>query len=344
VKEHGQLKLRATEARDDPSRALARGARLARPLQVRNSPRLPEPLITTERDRDILGTTYQAAVRALMLDVRFDDGAQAAEGRLGLGSVPMILMYHGVADVAEDPYQLYVTPSRFAEQMTWLKRQGLRGVGIGTLVDAMRAGQAHGLVGISFDDGYVSVLESALPELLRHGFTASMFIISDLLGGTNQWDEGPVWPLMSAEQVRELATAGMEIASHSATHVRLSRVGADRLEAEISGSRASLSELMGVPVRGFAYPWGSNDAAARRAVSDAGYEYACAVETPVAELGLMTLPRICFTQQDGTGRMTAKHLLLRPYTAISGTRRQIARSPFAQAIRQRLSGRPGFRS
>ncbi len=62
-----------------------------------------------------------------------------------------------------------MTPSRFAEQMAWLQRRGLRGVGIGTLIDAMRAGRQRGLVGITFDDGYVSVLEAALPELRRHG-------------------------------------------------------------------------------------------------------------------------------------------------------------------------------
>jgi peptidoglycan/xylan/chitin deacetylase (PgdA/CDA1 family) len=279
-----------------------------------------------------------------MLDVRYNDGAQAVMERIGLGNVPMILMYHGVADVAQDPYQLFVTPSRFAEQMTWLKRRGLRGVGIGTLIDAMRAGREPGLVGITFDDGYVNVLDNAVPELLRHDFTATMFIISGRLGGTNEWDEGPVWPLMSAGQVAEVAAAGMEIGSHSATHVRLSRVGGDRLEAEVSGSRASLGELMGAPVRGFAYPWGSNDVAARRAVRNAGYDYACAVETPVTELGLMALPRICFSQGDGAGRMATKQILFRPYTAISGTRRQIARSPSAQAVRLRVSGRPGFRS
>jgi peptidoglycan/xylan/chitin deacetylase (PgdA/CDA1 family) len=280
-----------------------------------------------------------------MLDVRDNDGAQAAGDRIGLGSIPMILMYHGVGDVAEDPYQLYVTQSRFAEQMTWLKQRGLCGVGIGTLVDAMRAGRARGLVGISFDDGYVSVLESALPVLLRHDFTATMFIISDRLGGTNDWEDGaPVWPLMSADQVREVAAAGMEIGSHSATHVRMSRLGADRLGAEVSGSRASLGQLMGAPIRGFAYPWGSNDAAARHAVRDAGYDYACAVETPVTELGRVALPRIIFTQRDGAGRMATKQLLFRPYTALIGTRRQMARSPAAQAIRQRVSGRPGFRS
>ena len=33
----------------------------------------------------------------------------------------------------------------------------------------------------------------ALPVLQRHGFEATAYIISDRLGGTNEWDEGPVW-------------------------------------------------------------------------------------------------------------------------------------------------------
>jgi peptidoglycan/xylan/chitin deacetylase (PgdA/CDA1 family) len=247
--------------------------------------------------------------------------AATATARLGMRSVPMILMYHGVADVAEDPYQLCVSPGRFAEQMAWLKRRGLRGVGVGTLVDAMRMGRARNLVGITFDDGYSSVLEMALPELKRHGFGASVFVISGRLGGTNDWDEGPVFPLMSAPQVRELAGAGIEIGSHSSTHVRLAGLTGGQLADEISASRASLAELLGVPVRGFAYPYGSMDAAARQAVRDAGYDYACAVQTPVGELGLMALPRIYVGQRDGAGRMAAKRLLYRGYIAVNGRRK-----------------------
>jgi len=236
--------------------------------------------------------------------------------RLGLSRVPMILMYHGVADVAEDPHNLCVTPSRFAEQMTWLKRHGLRGVGIRTLLDAMGTGSHRGLIGITFDDGYVNVLENAVPELLRHEFTATMFILSGLLGGTNQWDEGPVWPLMSAGQVGELAAAGMEVGSHGVSHLRLAGVGADQLQAEVRESRESLGELMGSPIRGFAYPYGSMDAAARRAVRDAGYDYACAVLPPMSTYGLMALPRIFAAQCDGHARIVAKRLLFRPYIAV----------------------------
>jgi len=236
------------------------------------------------------------------------------------GNVPMILMYHAIADVAEDPHSLCVPPDRFAEQMAWLQRRGLRGVSIGTLVEAMRAGRERGLVGITFDDGYVSVLEAALPELRRRRFTASMFIISGRIGGSNDWDEGPVWPLMSADQVGQLAEAGMEIGSHSVTHPKLAGIDAALLRAEVAESRARLAELLGVPVRGFAYPYGSMDAAARSAVRDAGYDYACAVETPTARLGLMALPRLYIGHRDGAARMAAKRLLYRGYFALRGRR------------------------
>ena len=246
--------------------------------------------------------------------------ARALTGQLAVRGVPMILMYHGVADVAEDPNQLFVTPGRFAEQMGTLQRLGLRGVSVGTLIDAMRVGRHRGLVGITFDDGYVSVLEAAVPELRRRSFTATVFIIADRLGGTNEWDDGPAWPLLSGGQVTELAAAGMEIGSHGATHVRLAGADAGRLDAEIARSRTSLGELIGVPVQGFAYPYGSMDAPARRTVAEAGYDYACAVETPTAALGRMALPRIYVGQRDGAARLTAKRLLYRGYITVKGNR------------------------
>src|SRR5487761_1451465 len=102
--------------------------------------------------------------------------------RLRLGQVPIVLMYHTIEAAPEDPHRLAVNPARFAEQMTWLAAHGLRGVSMETLIAAMRAGRARGLVGLTFDDGYLSVLENALPVLLTHDFAATMFIISDRIG------------------------------------------------------------------------------------------------------------------------------------------------------------------
>ena len=257
--------------------------------------------------------------------------------KLSLRRVPMALMYHAVGEVDEDPHDLCVTPDRFAEQMSWLASHGLRGVSMGEMVDAARQGREHGLVGLTFDDGYVGVLEHAVPELQRHDFTATMFIVSGQLGGTNAWDTGPVWPLMTGDQVCEVAAAGMEIGSHTLTHTRLAGVGDAHLAAEVSESRAALTDLLGHPVDGFAYPWGSMDAAARQAVHDAGYGYACSVESPLASLGVMALPRIVFAQRDGARKMTAKKFFFKSYTAARGTRRQLSHNPFAQAIKRHVT-------
>ncbi len=238
--------------------------------------------------------------------------------RVTLRDAPMIFMYHAVADAAEDPNQLAVSPARFAEQMAWLSRSGLRGVSMAELVAAMAAGQARGLVGLTFDDGYTSVLDTALPVLNRHGFGATAFIISDRIGGTNEWDEGPVWPLLDAGGVRELAAAGVEIGSHSATHPHLAGVAARRQAAEVTASRGRLEDLLSAPVPGFAYPYGSMDEAARYAVGAAGYQYACAVETPLAHLGPLALPRIYIGQRDSAARMTVKRRLHKGYIAIKG--------------------------
>ena len=241
-----------------------------------------------------------------------------AHAPMRLRDAPMILMYHGIADVAQDPNQLCVSPRRFAEQLTWLERSGLRGVSVGTLIDAATAGQAAGMVGITFDDGYTSVLDTALPELDRRGFGATAFIISDLLGRTNEWDAGPVWPLLDAAGVAELAAAGIEIGSHSATHRHLAGLSAGRQAAEVTSSRERLEDLLSAPVRGFAYPYGSMDAAARYCVGAAGYQYACAVETPLAQLGPLALPRIYVGQRDSAARMTVKRRLHKGYVAVKG--------------------------
>lgn len=254
-----------------------------------------------------------------------------------LEHVPLVLMYHNVGQVACDPYKICVTPDRFSEQMAWLAEHGLRGVSMDTLVAEMQAGNARGLVGITFDDGYAGVLEYAVPELVRHGFTATMFIVSGLLGGTNEWDGEPVWPLMSGQEVLEVAAAGMEIGSHGVTHVHLAGLDSATLAREVNESRSTLSELLGRSVCGFAYPYGIMDAASRRAVQDAGYDYACSVATPRADRGMMALPRITVSQRDGSARMAAKKIFFNEYMAANGAWITLCSTPLAQAAKRSLS-------
>lgn len=237
---------------------------------------------------------------------------------LPLRRVPFVLMYHAVAEVSSDPYHLAVPPRRFERHLRCLRRWGLRGVGVGELVDALDAGRARGLVGLTFDDGYAGLVSHALPALRRYGFGGTVFVVTGRLGGVNDWDTGPVWPLLDADGVRHLAAEGVEIGSHGASHVPLAGLSPERLRVELHTSRDQLTELLGAPPRGFAYPYGSVDAAARDAVREAGYRYACAVGTPRSGVSHAALPRSYAGASDGAVRLTAKWALHRVRIALRG--------------------------
>jgi peptidoglycan/xylan/chitin deacetylase (PgdA/CDA1 family) len=226
-------------------------------------------------------------------------------------AMAMVLMYHSVAPYAEDPYQVTVHPYRFERQMHWLRRRGLRGTSVGELLAARRA---PGLVGLSFDDGYADFVHYAMPILARYGFTATVFVLAGRLGGENAWDRpGPRKALMTAEQVRRAAAAGIEIGSHSLTHPRLPEVAGDELRGEVRDSRAVLSRLTGQEVRGFCYPYGAAGTREVDAVRDAGYGYACAVR-PSTPDSRYTVPRTYVGDRDTSLRLFAKRLRHRMVT------------------------------
>ncbi|QIJ62740.1 polysaccharide deacetylase family protein [Streptomyces sp. JB150] len=225
--------------------------------------------------------------------------------------VPWVAMYHSVGDCSDDPYRITVTPARLDRQLGWLRRRGLRGVSVTELLAARADGTGHGLVGLTFDDGYADFVDHALPVLRRHGFDATLFVLPGRLGGDNAWDPlGPRKPLLTAEGIREAAAAGVEIASHGLTHVDLTKADDTVLRAETAGSRELLAELAGAPVAGFCYPYGAIDRRAVDAVRAAGYRYACAID-PGPLAGPHALPRVHIGQNDTAVRLHLKYRLHR---------------------------------
>lgn len=240
-------------------------------------------------------------------DIRSDDPSDACSSR----PPPAVLMYHSVAPYDEDPYLVTVRPARFEQQLRWLDRRGLRGTSVRELLAARREGADRRLVGLTFDDGYADFAEHVLPALARFGFTATVFVIADLLGAWNSWDQaGPRKALMTADQIRHAAASGMEIGSHGRRHVSLTSTDGgsnvlDVLTAEVAGSRAILQEMSGQEISGFCYPYGHLDAAAVNAVRTAGYRYGCAIWRSQLT-GLHALPRTYIGDRDGSLRLLAK--------------------------------------
>jgi peptidoglycan/xylan/chitin deacetylase (PgdA/CDA1 family) len=102
--------------------------------------------------------------------------------------------------------------------------------------------------------------------------TATVFVVSGAL--TPEADSPRLCgPTMDVRTLREVAATGIEIGAHGVSHRALSRLPAAEIEQEILGSRAGLEDLLGTPVRAFAYPFGDAPPASRalvRASFDAG--------------------------------------------------------------------------
>ncbi|RKS79828.1 polysaccharide deacetylase [Actinomadura pelletieri DSM 43383] len=218
--------------------------------------------------------------------------------------MPLVLMYHSVDHFDEDPHLVTVSPARFARQMAWLRARELRGVGMREYLDAHAAGRARGLVGLTFDDGYADFATRALPVLLRYGFGATVFVVTGRIGTYNAWDDGPRKPLMTSDQLRTVADAGIEVASHGRHHVSLPETDETELREELEESRAALEELVDGPVTGFAYPYGHATPREVAAVRAAGYDYACDIGPD--EPQRHALPRTYVGDRDGPLRLRAK--------------------------------------
>ncbi|MFH0908149.1 MAG: polysaccharide deacetylase family protein [bacterium] len=105
---------------------------------------------------------------------------------------------------------------------------------------------------------------------------------------------------MDWEQVRQLARDPLvTIGAHTVSHVPLARLNEDDMMREMAGSRQRLEDRLGIPVRHFAYPFGSSGAAGPRefaAAARAGFK--TAVTTRRGNIftshldHLMVLPRI----------------------------------------------------
>ncbi|HWP43533.1 MAG TPA: polysaccharide deacetylase family protein [Blastocatellia bacterium] len=171
-----------------------------------------------------------------------------------------ILMYHSI-DASGSVVS--VSPQEFASQMGVLADLGLRAM---RLREAVRCYIENGCwperaVVLTFDDGFANFFDTAFPVLERHGFTATMFVVSRHVGGLNDWAPPPAGlgarALMDWNQLAELATAGVEIGSHTLTHPDLRRLPAREAANEIKSSRAEIEDRLGQPVESFAYPFGA---------------------------------------------------------------------------------------
>ena len=191
-----------------------------------------------------------------------------------------IITYHAVADCppAEDPHNLFVSPSAFAEQMRYLARRRR----VVTLEEAMSGAPGDGVVAITFDDAYMTVSENAVPILAELGLPATIFVPTTWIGKRAGWLTPSACDLriMDEAALRHAMDLGMTIESHGAEHAHLTRVAAPEAMKDVTASADRIEEITGRRPRYLAYPYGEFSASVARAVREAGFAAAFSLDRP----------------------------------------------------------------
>ena len=197
------------------------------------------------------------------------DSKQPALREKRTAKVPILVYHHLNQSISEGSSsalrRLTVTAEIFAQQMQYLQDNGYHVITFSDLADYFEKGKELPTlpVIISFDDGWETQFEYALPSLEKYHYAATFFVVTDYIGRPGFIS----WP-----QLQTLLTEGMRIGSHSRSHPHLTKIkDLAKLWDQIYNSKTILETQLEASVQEFAYPYGSYNARATAAVKQAGY-------------------------------------------------------------------------
>lgn len=226
--------------------------------------------------------------------------------RSNLTGIP-VLLYHGVG---AERSRLFVPEDAFERQMRYLHENGWKSV---LPAELSRVRPDNNAFLITFDDGFSSVYDTALPIVEKYGFTATVFVTTSAIGKESAYARGEIdrrHRLMGAEELRMLAKKGWCIANHTASHVDLTRLPPARVAEEYRSASSALL-LIGLPEHRdiVAYPFNCYTDAVSKALSNEGARMAFAGGNRLYKGAFesMTIPRV-----DVTGSFYRFKLMLSP--------------------------------
>lgn len=205
----------------------------------------------------------------------------------------VVLLYHHVSE--STPSLTSVSPQLFESHLDYLARHDFTVLPLTEIVSAVREKRSlpPRSVAITFDDGYQSIVQEALPQLARRSWPFTVFVSTDAI---DQGFKG----FMSWNDLRRIEAAGGIIANHSKTHDHLVRRQSDesssawlhRIESDMRAAEARLDDELEDPARLFAWPYGEFDSKLERLAQSLDYIAFGQQSGPVgAHSSLYSLPR-----------------------------------------------------
>ena len=134
---------------------------------------------------------------------------------------------------------------------------------------------------VTFDDGFRSVFENALPEMQRHHLPCTIFIPTAYFGKYAGWvrDENlqkTLGQIIPADEIPQLQC--LAIASHTVTHPKLPELSPNEIEAEIFSSKEELDSALNQKTTLLSFPHGAFNATCIEACRKAGYSRVFSIE------------------------------------------------------------------
>ena len=225
------------------------------------------------------------------------------------GAVPVsklsnikILTYHEVAVPPQyatgNTEQLYVDPAIFQQHLDVLITNGYNTITLRDLYQHWEYGKPlpTNPIILTFDDGYRSMYDFVMPELVKRNMVATFFIITDKFNHPGY---------VSESMIQEMHKNGMEIGSHSHSHGDLRNAD---LEIELKQSKTLLENIIDDTVYSFCYPCGLYNKTTVGYLVKCGYKVAVTVKYGEASVNqnVYELKRISINRGDGTDNYIKK--------------------------------------
>lgn len=224
----------------------------------------------------------------------------------------IVLLYHKIGQYPRDAKfpGLYVTEENFDKQIKYLKNKGYTFITLSELkilhdyryghsnagangknkiqedIPANLINEKGKYVSITFDDGSKSVYSNGFKVMKNNGVKATVFMVSGLIGGVNDWDirNGETADeMLDVKDLKEMAEYGIEFGAHTKTHPHLTQISPEQAYNELFESKKDLESLLTAGINFFAYPYGDFSEEVIDIAKKTGFWGACTTKTGIVK-------------------------------------------------------------
>lgn len=199
-----------------------------------------------------------------------------------------VICYHSINKDPSGKSPIIISPEKFRQHLQTIKDNGYTTLTMAQFNDYLLGDKPipENSVLLTFDDGYMDNYTNAFPILKEFNMNATIFVISSYLDGNIY---------MSPDNIKEMSDYGIDIESHTVSHLRLSELSYEQQFNELKNSKQAIENITGKPVISIAYPEGKYNEDTKKAVLETGYAMGFTIDRGYVGIGdnSTLLSRLC---------------------------------------------------